>query len=312
MPDFDFKGWLAEAGKAQGANPETLKQLEDIFTKDEAVRKYAGESFLRQSDYSRKQNELREQIRLKEDEITTYEGKLHDWENQTKAELDKAERARDAALKNLDKLKGQFQTVTSKLKSGYDEYGLPLPEVRLEPDLDPMEAPAVKTPGVNQVPDNPNYVPKDEYTRFANTAITTPFELQDIAAEHYALYGKPLGGTRDLLNKVAASKGKLSLRDVWEQEHNVSGRRQELNDEAFNVKVNQEVEKRYQEKMSQAFSPSPAREAQHASMVLKKKLSLPDGSENKSPVSADGEKDPMRGVMAAVQAHMRGDYRPTP
>jgi|SRR6185437_3246621 len=316
--DFDYQKWLSDAAKSANLTPEQLKPLEELFSGNEGFKKYAGESFLRQSDYSRKQNELADKISAKEEEITRYEAKLSDWEKQTKAELEKAERGREAAQKNLDKLKNQFQAVTKQLKAGYDEYGVPLPSgINLEPDLLPdSSASATPAAPVNPnlpPPQTPKWVAQDEYTKFANAAIATPFELQDVAAEHYQLYGKPLGNTRALLDKVAQSKGRLNLRSAWEEEYEVPQRRQQIADEQFNQKVNSEVDKRYQQKMSEALQPTPAREGHH-SAVLRQKLKLPDGTEKPTPatVSAEQNKDPKRGVMAAVQAHLAGTYRDTP
>jgi hypothetical protein len=310
--EFDYQKWLADAAKNANLTPEQLKPLEELFGGNENFKKYAGESFLRQSDYSRKQNELADKIAAKEDEISRYEAKLADWEKQTKAEFDKAVHGREVAQRNLDKLQNQFRTVTQTLKKGYDDYGVPLPQgVQFEPDL-PTDSP-VPAASVNpNLPpaQKPNWVDQNEYTKFANAAIATPFELQDVAAEHYQLYGKPLGNTRSLLDKVASSKGRLNLRSAWEEEYEVPQRRQQIADEQFNQKVNSEVDKRYQAKISEALQPSPAREGHH-SAVLRQKLRLPDGSENKppAPVSAEQSKDEKRGVMAAVQAHMAGTYR---
>ncbi len=316
MADFDYQKWLTDAAKAANLTPEQLKPLEDLFGANEGFKKYAGDSFLRQSDYSRKQNELSDKIAAKEEEITRYEGKLAAWETQTKAEFEKAVKGREAAQRNLDKLQQQFRTVTQQLKAGYDEYGVPLPNgVKLEPDLpeSPGDFPAAPVNPNLPPAQQPKWVEQQEYTKFANAAIATPFELQDVAAEHYQLYGKPLGNTRNLLDKVAQSKGRLNLRSAWEEEYEVPVRRQQIADEQFNQKVNSEVDKRYQQKISDALQPTPAREGHH-SAVLRQKLRLPDGTEKpvSAPVSAEQSKDPKRGVMAAVQAHMAGTYRPNP
>ena len=58
MADWDFKAWLEDASANAGLKPETRKLMEQAFTSDPAAQKFAGESFLRQSDYSRRQNEL--------------------------------------------------------------------------------------------------------------------------------------------------------------------------------------------------------------------------------------------------------------
>lgn len=309
--EWDYKSWIQEAAKQAGLDDDAAKQLETVFG-NEKVRKYAGESFLRQSDYSRKQNELKAKIQTKEAEITAYEGRLHDWENQTKEEIAKTERARDAALKNLNKLQEQFKTTTSKLKSGYDEYGLPVPEgVRWEPELDPMDAapaaPVAAPTGAKTVENNPNYVTREDYAKALNASLDLPFELLDIAEQHRELFGKGLTNMAELKRMALAEK--VPVREVWERENNVSGRRQELAQEDFNRRVNEAADAKFQEKMSNAMTPNPSREA-HRSAVLNHRFSLPNGEENKTPAAPQGEKDPMRGVMAAVQAHMRGDYKP--
>lgn len=317
--DFDYAKWLADAAKKANLTPEQLKPLEDLFGSNEGFKQYAGESFLRQADYSRKQNELADRVAAKEEEISNYERKLADWEKLTKSEYDKLAHQHQTAQNNLNKLQQQFRNVTQQLKAGYDAYGVPLPQgVQLEPDLASDAAAstipaALPNPNLPPPQTPPKWVQQDEYTRFANAAIATPFELQDVAAEHYALYGKPLGNTRALLDKVANSKGRLNLRSAWEEEYEVADRRKQIADDEFNQKVNGEVEKRYQQKMSEALQPTPAREGHH-SAVLKTKLRLPDGTEQPkvAPVSPELSKDPKRGVMAAVQAHMAGTYRPNP
>lgn len=316
MPDFDFKAWIDDAVKNAGVDAATATSLQGIFA-NEGLRKFAGDSFLRQSDYSRKQNELKtEKDRLlaeigeKESNIVSFERRLNDWQGEQTTKFTKTEADLEKATRNLEKLKTQFTTVTGKLKSGYDEYGLTVPDgLKLEPEIDdsPIVVNSSVTKPQEQNVDTSNFVDRKDFLSVSNTAISLPFELNDISARHVELFGKPLANSAAL--RTRAMKEKRSLQDVWNEEYKVDERVTAIAEEKLEQRINAEADKRAQAKISEAMRPSPASAAHH-SAVLKRDFKPFTPVQAVDPAVAEAQ-DPSRGIRAAVEAHVQGKYRAT-
>jgi hypothetical protein len=316
MPDFDYNAWIEDAVKNAGVDSATAASLKGMFA-NEGLRKFAGESFLRQSDYSRRQNDLKTEkdrllaeIEEKENNIVSFEKRLNDWQGENSGKLTKTEADLQKAVTNLDRLKVQFTAVTSKLKSGYDEYGLTLPDgIKLEPEIDdsPIVVNSTATKPQEQTVDTSNFVDRKDFLSVSNTAISLPFELNDISARHAELFGKPLANSAAL--RARAMKEKRSLQEVWNEEYKVDERVNAIAEEKIEQRINAEADKRAQAKISEAMRPSPASAAHH-SAVLTRTFKPFTPVQAVDPAVTESQ-DPSRGIRAAVQAHVEGKYRAT-
>lgn len=79
---------------------------------------------------------------------------------------------------------------------------------------------------------DPNYVSRDDFGKFSNAQANTVVALQNLSAEHFGLFGSPLGDVDGLVAEVNKQRSignkNFSLKDAWEAKYNVSGKRQEI------------------------------------------------------------------------------------
>lgn len=105
------------------------------------------------------------------------------------------------------------------------EYGI-VPDDEAVVDTGKKEQP--RAPGS---PD-PNLVSRDDFGRFSAAQANTVVALQDLNAEHFALFGAPLGGVNELVAEVnrqhQIGNKAFTLKNAWEQKHNVASKRQEV------------------------------------------------------------------------------------
>ena len=164
---------------------------------------------------------------------------------------------------------------------------------------DLLTTPVVKVePVVKQEPTvDPNkYISREAYQSDAATQMQLAAALQDLQAEHYELYGKPMAGATAMLNKALTEN--RPLREVFDETYKISERRQELQAEADK---NREAQIRADERMkvmSEVSNPASRPAVGVVSPVL-----------NEFSKPAEGAAHSARGVMAAVQAFQAGKYK---
>lgn len=100
------------------------------------------------------------------------------------------------------------------------EYGI-VPE-----DPTPVDPP--RAPGSPA----PNSVSQEDFARLDRAQTGLQIELQDLNAEHFRLFGQPLGNTRELADEVQrqrtlGNRG-FTIRQAWETKNNVSAKREEI------------------------------------------------------------------------------------
>lgn len=79
---------------------------------------------------------------------------------------------------------------------------------------------------------DPNLVSRDDFGRFSAAQANTVVALQNLSAEHFALFGSPLGGVDELVTEVnrqhTLGNKSFTLKNAWETKHNVAAKRQEV------------------------------------------------------------------------------------
>jgi hypothetical protein len=97
----------------------------------------------------------------------------------------------------------------------------------LEKETTPPETPP-RAPGS---PD-PNSISRDDFGRFSQAQSNTIMALQDLNAEHFKLFGQPLGNTQELAAEAQRQRTlgnkDFSLRQAWEAKYNVAAKRDEI------------------------------------------------------------------------------------
>jgi len=116
---------------------------------------------------------------------------------------------------------GKVAALEAKLAKA-KEYGIVIDDDVVTPK--PGEQP--RAPGS---PD-PNALTREDLNRFSNAQSSTLITLNDLNAEHFSLFGTPLGNTQELVDEVQrqrtlGNKG-YSLKQAWEVKHNVQAKRE--------------------------------------------------------------------------------------
>jgi len=229
----DLKPWVEELYKTGSLSDEEKKVLDTVFAK-EPVAKFVGESTLRQSDYSRKLNEMtaKEQklasdVEAKQAALDAHEASLIKWKDEDVVpKVNKlAQELEDAKLALF-----KHQRAVTKAQEAYN---ITPQELGLD------DSAPVKTAEKEPAPtfDSTKYVSREEYDKILAETQRVPFiteEMQDIADDYQELFGKPLRGRTALLSEAVAAHRKdptLKLRNYIEQKFEFQKRREEVSQE---------------------------------------------------------------------------------
>lgn len=287
---LDLNGWLEEATKRAGLSAEERRLLEGVVSKP-GLSTYLEESGLRQSDYDRKMNKLKEEheqrlaeIAEKEAAVDRFAAQNGQWYSENSGKLTKAER-------DLQTLREKEAALTEKMRGLATRYGVPEDELNLPTPTTPAAATAA--PAF----DTSKFVSRDEALKEMAAMPLVTAELQELAEDHRDLFGKPLRGTKELVQK--AIKANKSIRQVWEEENKVADRRRANEEAAINKRIEDAVRERETKIRSELHLPEPRPHEQHSPIVDR----FAKGR------AADAGKDPSRGLRAALAAYGEGKYR---
>lgn len=125
-----------------------------------------------------------------------------------------------------DALRAQGEA--ARMKAELDkarEYGIvPDPErAAVDPNAPPPRAPGSPDPAQSL---------RDEFGRFSQMQSNTIVALNDLNAEHFKLFGSPLGNTQELVDETQRQRTlghkNFSLQQAWEAKYNVATKREEI------------------------------------------------------------------------------------
>ena len=285
---FDLQAWL----KDLELSDDERKVLEPVLAK-ESVSKKVGESFLRQSDYSRRMNELADlkkqqevQLQQKLTELDAHEKGLVEW----KGTADKTLAQRE---KEVERLNRELESTKNAMTKIQTEYGIDVSSYAT-PTNNPVQPKTFDDSVLG------GYVKRDDFQKAVEDAQKFPWvaaELMDLASEHQEVFGKRLPKARELVER--AIKEKKSLRDVWATEYKVEDKRAEIAKKAHDdeiERVRQETEARVRSELKiPAQRPNAARP-----------LVLSDSLKNRE--IHTGPASDQSTVNAALEAYATGKY----
>lgn len=276
---FSIEKWLDEVAADGSLSPEERTAALKALGKDPKIAKRIEEGQLRQSDYSRKQEELRR----KETETTQLIQANSNWKREAEGKLAKAQ----ADLESERTTRAQYE---AKIRTIASEYGLDEKELLPAPAATP--APATTTTERKEA--SPDYVTREVFERAADVNLRLPAAIADLAAEHQELFGKPLKGASELVSK-AISTGK-TLRSVWEEANDVQNRRDTLAREA------------------QEAHDEKVRSEERAKILSETHLPVSRPDAPRSPIfsnakTSENSVNSQRGVAAAMRSFNQGTYR---
>lgn len=225
--------------------------------------KFLEESQLRQSDYSKKMNELSE----KEKATVGLQNELVKWKTDAEAKL-------QAASLTARQEAEQRAMLDARLKNVCETYGIDPASIGMTV-TPPNPNPNNPNPAPNtNNPQNPEFLTRKEWDEqqklVARQYPHLPALLYDLGAQHQQLFGKgfsdyeytpqggeKLTGTQALVQK-ALDTGK-NLKQVWEEEFKVPERRKQQEEEGVQKRIVEAVQKREAELRSELKLPPPAR-----------------------------------------------------
>lgn len=252
MSTFDLQAWL----KDLELSDDERKVLETVLAK-EPVSKKIGESFLRQSDYSRRMNELSDEkkqieahLQQKLTELDAHEKGLVEW----KGTADKTLAQRE---KEVQRLNSELESTKNAMSKIQQDYGI---EISGYTQANPNPVPT-KTFDDSVLG---GYVKRDDFQKAVQDVSRYPEltgELMDMAAEHYELFGKRLPSVRKLVESAVSQK--KGIREAWAQEYKVEEKRAEMAKKSHDdelERVRQETEARVRSELkAPAMRPNAAR-----------------------------------------------------
>ena len=191
---------------------------------------------------------LKQESGLTDDELKTYETILGNGKFQ--AMLKKVISANEAITTERDTAKGELEQFTTRYNNEF------VPAMRTtaqealakEGELASLRAKLAKAkefgivledegtakvepPRAPGSPD-PNGLTRADLDQFSHRQSNTLIALQNLNAEHFELFGKPLGGTDELVAEAERQRllgnKNFSLRNAWEAKHNVAAKRTEI------------------------------------------------------------------------------------
>lgn len=142
------------------------------------------------------------------------------------ARLDFEKRYNDEFIPEMRKVtqdslraQGDLAAAQARLKAA-QEYGI-VPE-----------PPAVADPPRAPGSPDPNTLTREDLNRFSTAQSSTLIALNDLNAEHFRLFGSPLGNTQELVDEVTKQRTlgnkAYTLKQAWETKHDVPAKRAEL------------------------------------------------------------------------------------
>lgn len=307
--DFELNAWLDELGIS---DPEERRTAAALFGATERVNKLKG-SVLRQADYSKAMNTLKDQeaaiTRMRseaEAEIEAERGTLTTWRATAEGRLTDAEkRARDA--------EDQLHRVRQEMRTLQSDYGI-------EDDRLSFLKPSDGTGnGAGDGKRQPNtdarrsLADDDEFKTFREEvggslvgSARLSSVLFDLNNEHVKLFGQPLPQAQALVDEVLekSAKGqKVNIRDVWESKYKVPEKRAELAQADIDRRVQEGIDAGVRERLErEALGQSGTRDTARSPILGKFGPKEPTTQDNRP------RHNGMTGADAARAAVRSGKY----
>jgi hypothetical protein len=224
---------LLEILKAQGATEADLELMKPLLGNAKFASAIESE-ITAKAEWERKAAEASGKLSEFESQRNQFEVKATEAEKRSKEMLEWYE---NSAVPGIAKLQQDTMTAEAKraaaeakMAKAKEMYGFEIPEDTPVATVTPpatVTAPT-PTPGARQdLPDLSKYVTADYFNQQADAFGQALASTQDLAFEHMQLFGpdKPVNFT-DLRAKAVAEK--RPVKEIWERELNVAGRRQEI------------------------------------------------------------------------------------
>jgi len=300
MP-IDLQAWLKEIAADGSLSESEISTLLPILGKEKTLNRLSDQVLMR-GDYTRKTQELADERRRLNSEISTQRDELETWRSGVQTQLDKAYGDLQTARTTQAQFEARVRTIAERNNLDPRELLAGSDQARREVDATTREE--GKAAGLSEA-DLDRLLDTRIQSYLGNSRVIAgaiDAEISDIADEHRELFGTRLKRT-ELYQKAVAlnmerQKSKqplLSVRDIWEAENKVPEKRKELERSAMRAELQKEVETENRAKLSESLLDSGNHRAsgltdQHSPVFQRERKLHADGREHKADTSNGSDK----------------------
>lgn len=262
--------------------PEEKKAFEPVLGNEKVRGAIDKELSGAQSEISRRFDEAKAE-KLKTE---NYRKELADW----KSGVERTVADKDAVLRQANETAAKYKArLDTYVQSGVID----------ESEVADLVAagPAPKKEDPPRDPNTGQYLTREDFVKEAVSYVKLPAQINDLAAKHYALFGKMPDNLAEIVDEAMSSK--RTVADVWKEKYKVSEREQELasqKEKEHEEQIRRDERQKVVSEMSNPTNPRPV--GGFNSPVLANMGKKPEGPSHLS-----------RGVMAAVEAARSGKYK---
>lgn len=290
---LDIKTWLLE----EGYDDATATELAPKMAANAAAVAKIEASIMRQSDYSREKDKLTAAQTALEAANTRLNTEMAEWATvQAEGGQMTAKMQRD-----IEAAQAKVASLTARVTN-----------IATQAGMDPAKALEGLEVVPQQQPQQPSATTFDEaklraelgqqYAGLTELSVTLPAALFNIATEHQQLFGKSLDAeaiSREVLTRARTRGNQKSVnpREVWEELHNVSAKREEVSKAKYDADLKAAEERGFARGRSEELPGQPMPGQSHSPLF---------GGERKSALQRP---QPGGSVARASAAFRAGTYR---
>lgn len=230
MP-LNVKEWLSDLQKKGNLSPSELQAMEAIIAKP-AVAQEIVDSMERQSDYSRKMQELQ----AKQQQEDEYAARLSAWEADVKDQLARSEQAAKQYQQQLYTLASQYNVDPTELQKALQVTNTPTP-----------------TPASTPAPTQSAGLTREDVESVAANLFTVNAKLVGLNHEHIRLFGKPMEDI-DKFAELALQAGK-PIEQTFREHYKVAEREAQLAEERVQARIQEALDKAKLDWSAQTVNP---------------------------------------------------------
>ncbi len=279
---------------------------------DEAL-KYIEGNQLRQDEFSRKLNDLQNDVKKKETELNARmakENEFHDslanWNTKRKTELDTATAAREKAEKAL-------ATARDKVLELAKENDLPADDIaKLFEGAPETRRETNDNRGVDPKELDSRYVTIDSFRVEAKSYARLATMIPSLERQHFKLFGDAAEPPdwEKLIEETTKLGGAKTLKQVYEETYKVAEKREELTNASWNAKIETAKKEAAEAERAKILADNPAMgqsirtgEREGSPVLALANKQRAEADKGKPPVTAQNP------VAAAVAAFNSGKYK---
>jgi len=252
---MDINGYLSELYKTGAIPEEDQKVFAKYYAKPELV-KFVEEGQLRQSDFSRQQDQLKAEKQALEDEKKTVAALQVEAENKATNTVAQNKKIANDLVKTRQRLASAREYLMAKYEVDEEELKEMFGDAVLEPKVTDKEKANAGNSSFDPSVLKDTYVDNARFNMAVGETIAYQNWLYKTGRLHDSMgfkdaNGKPIEFDPDRITNAIVKDPKLTAQAAWEKEYNVAQRRAQLEEERINKLADQRADERYNAKIAE-------------------------------------------------------------